>query len=402
NGFKINVAGHSFGYSGDTQYDPDLIKHLRDQGRLSAAQYDDLLDFFWTPDGHPKVDLVYHEAGIPPIHTDKEKLQALSEAVTARMQLVHIADKDVPAGFVPGKPSLFATHVLRPTTAQSRDEILMDTMRMVSYLYDIPSDTLENLLRGAEICRYPKNTLILRKGPVGKNEPLQFFIIADGEVLVRDDRRLVTKLRKADTFGEWGISHQRGFRVADVVTTRPCQCIQLTEEQYWWLVERHPVIQDRIGKIRSLLPRLELAQARQQLRTGANTSETLSVITHMTIGQLSGLAIFSHVRTYKKGQHIIVQGEQTDGFYILLSGHLIATVRSLTVGDLSEGDIFGEMGLLEGVTRRATITVASADAEVLFVSTQNFLALLERMPAFSWGVREIAARRRDPARAVSA
>ena len=36
------------------------------------------------------------------------------------------------------------------------------------------------------------------------------------------------------------------------------------------------------------------------------------------------------------------------------------------VGELSEGDGFGEMGLLTGGTRAATITVVSADADVLF------------------------------------
>ena len=63
--------------------------------------------------------------------------------------------------------------------------------------------------------------------------------------------------------------------------------------------------------------------------------------------------------------------------------------------ELSEGDVFGEMGLLEGATREASVTVVSADAEVLFMSTQSFHHLLHTMPAFAGGIWETAALRRE-------
>ncbi|MBI3329333.1 MAG: MBL fold metallo-hydrolase, partial [Nitrospinae bacterium] len=185
NGFKIGVGGRTFGYAGDTQYDPALIQRLREQGKLSAAQCDDLLYFFWTPEGQPTVDLLYHEAGIPPIHTDIAELQALPDSLKARMHLVHIADKDVPPGFVPGKPPLFATQVLLPPTSRSRARSLLETMHLVCYLYDIPTDTLEELVRGAAVCNYPTDEVSIQQGPVGKGEPLHFYVIADGEVAVR-------------------------------------------------------------------------------------------------------------------------------------------------------------------------------------------------------------------------
>jgi CRP-like cAMP-binding protein len=394
NGLKVSFGGKTFGYSADTQYNPDLLARLREQGKLSSALYDNLMYFFWTPDGTSRVDLLYHEAGIPPIHTDKEKLRALPEPVKAQTFVVHIADKDVPEGFAPGKPPLFSTHVLLPPTERSREGLLLETLRLVAYLYDIPSETLAELLSGAEVRAYSAEEVIIRKGPVGKDEPLHFYVIADGETAVQDGRRLIATLRKADSFGEWGISHQRGFRAADVVAARPAQCIQFTEAQYWWLVERHPAIEGRISQIRSLLPRLQSAQDRAQLKAEVDASQGRSVIASMTSSQLSAFAIFSEVRAFKAGHPIVVEGEEADGFYILLSGHLTATVDGRMVGELSEGDVFGEMGLLEGGKRGATITVASADAEVLFMSTQNFQNLLEAVPSFSLGIRETAAQRR--------
>jgi CRP-like cAMP-binding protein len=394
NGFKLTFGGRTFGYSGDTQYDPAMLEDLRRRGKLPETHFRDLMYFFWTPEGEPVVDLLYHEAGIPPIHTDKEALRALPDTITSRMSLVHIADEDVPRGFAPGKPRLFATEVLLPPTPRSRRRVLLEMMRAVAYLYDIPSDTLETLLHGAEIVTYVPDEVIIRKGPVAPGEPMPFQIIADGRVSVRDGRRVITTLGKADTFGEWGISHQRGFRAADVVADRPSQAIRLGEQQYHWLVGKHSVIQERVSKIRSVLPRLQVAQEHARLKA-AREPGARSLIEHMTSSQLSAFAIFSVIKNFKQGQHILVEGDEADGFYILLSGHLAVATEGRFIGELSEGDVFGELGLLEGGTREASVTVVSADSEVLFMSTRSFQHLLQTVPAFAWGIWETAAGRRD-------
>jgi CRP-like cAMP-binding protein len=361
---------------------------------LAEPHFQDLMYFFWTPDGKPTVDLLYHEAGIPPIHTDKKALRALTDAITDKMSLVHIADKDVPRGFAPGKPRLFATQVLLPMTPRSRGRVLLGAMRHVAYLYDMPSTTLETLLHGAEIVTNFPDEVIIRQGPVAPGEPMHFQIVADGRVSVRDGRRVVTTLSRGDTFGEWGIGSQRGFRTADVVADRPTQAIRLSEEQYHWLVGKHPVIQERINKMRSLLPRLELAQERARLKAALDPG-AWSVIEHMTAGQLSGFAIFSLVKAFKQGHHVFIEKDIADGFYVLLSGHLAVGTEGRFASELSEGDVFGEMGLVKGATREASVTVASADAEVLFMSRQSFQHLLQTMPAFAGGIWETVARRRE-------
>jgi CRP-like cAMP-binding protein/L-ascorbate metabolism protein UlaG (beta-lactamase superfamily) len=394
NGFRITFGGKTFGYSGDTKYDLDLLESLRRTGGLSEDHYHDLLYFFWDTEGRPTVDLLYHEAGVPPIHTEKAKLQELTDEVKARTSLVHIADSDLPEGFSPGKPQLFGTHVLLPNTPESRRRILLETMRLVGYLYDIPVETLDELLANATILDCRRGDVIIHKGPVDRGERLYFYVVADGEMAVKDGRRLVARLVKADSFGEWGISHQRGFRIADVVAARPSQCIRFSEGQYRWLVSRHPAIQGRISRMRSVLPRLQLAQERARLKVDPALSTSRSVIETMRSNQLVAFAIFSDVKSFREGEPVIVEGDEADGFYVLLSGHLTVSVQGRTVGELSEGDVFGELGLLEGGKRGATITVVSADAEVLFMSMRNFQELLHAVPAFAWGIWETAGRRR--------
>jgi CRP-like cAMP-binding protein len=393
NGFKISVGDKSFGYSGDTQYDAALLHGLHEAGKLTSAQFRDLMYFFWTPAGAPTVDLLYHEAGIPPIHTDKQQLQALPDAVTSRTFLVHIADTDVPPGFLPAKPDLFMTHTLLPPTDAIRRQALLGTMRLVSYLYDIPVEVIKALLRDGEVREYGTDVAIIQKGPLADDAALAFYVVVDGEVAVKDGRRLIDVLTKGDSFGEWGISHQRGFRTADVVAARPSQCIEFGEERYRWLVGQYPVIQERIGVIRRLLPRLQLAQTRARMKLRADPAGRTTVLAAMSSSQLSSFALFSTVAAFNEGQPVIVEGTDADGFYVLLSGHLVATVKGRIVGELSEGDIFGEMGLLEGGRRAATVSAVSADAEVLFMSTENFRDLLYAVPAFALDVRETAAQR---------
>jgi CRP-like cAMP-binding protein len=50
----------------------------------------------------------------------------------------------------------------------------------------------------------------------------------------------------------------------------------------------------------------------------------------------------------------------------------------------------------------ATVRVASADAEILFMSRQSFQTLLQKVPAFSFGVHTAAAQRQESSRGARA
>jgi CRP-like cAMP-binding protein len=146
--------------------------------------------------------------------------------------------------------------------------------------------------------------------------------------------------------------------------------------------------------MRNLLPRLQVAQERARIKAALEPGAR-SVIEHMTSSQLSGFAIFSLIKEFKQGHHVVAEGDEADGFYILLSGHLAVGTEGRFISELSEGDVFGEAGLLEGGTREANITVVSADAQVLFMSARSFQHLLNTMPAFAVGIWETAAGHRE-------
>jgi cAMP-dependent protein kinase regulator len=62
-------------------------------------------------------------------------------------------------------------------------------------------------------------------------------------------------------------------------------------------------------------------------------------------------------RDYQSRENIIAQGEEGDYFYIIHKGEVDIYVNNTKVGSIGEGGSFGELALIYGTPRAATITV---------------------------------------------
>jgi thioredoxin reductase (NADPH) len=86
------------------------------------------------------------------------------------------------------------------------------------------------------------------------------------------------------------------------------------------------------------------------------------------------------IRRFLSGQTIIREGEPADSFFILTRG--AASVRQSgpegekEISTLKPGDFFGEIGLLSGAVRNATVR-ATAPSEVLELDAEGFRDLVE-------------------------
>jgi len=67
-------------------------------------------------------------------------------------------------------------------------------------------------------------------------------------------------------------------------------------------------------------------------------------------------------KDYKAGESIIVQGEEGDYFYIIHKGEVDVYVNNAKVGSIGEGGSFGELALIYGTPRAATIAVKEDSA----------------------------------------
>ncbi len=95
--------------------------------------------------------------------------------------------------------------------------------------------------------------------------------------------------------------------------------------------------------------------------------------------------------TLKKGALVIKQGDDRDRFlYIVKKGKL--TVQRMVSGSIvncgyaREGDIFGEVSMITGAIRAATIMSAEDGVVVLRMDKSSFLAMIRVDPEIAWKV----------------
>jgi hypothetical protein len=87
---------------------------------------------------------------------------------------------------------------------------------------------------------------------------------------------------------------------------------------------------------------------------------------------------------FAAGDTLVEQGDRGQRFYIVCRGRVaVSQVQPdgsrVTLRVLGPGDYFGEIALLEGVTRTARVS-AVTDVEVLSITQQDFRALARHVP----------------------
>ena len=90
---------------------------------------------------------------------------------------------------------------------------------------------------------------------------------------------------------------------------------------------------------------------------------------------------------FQPGEVVFNRGDPSDDFYCVVSGELTAVVTDKdgnenTLSILHSGDFFGEVGLLKGIPRTATIR-SLTHSQVFTIDKQGFLELIDKKPGFS-------------------
>jgi small-conductance mechanosensitive channel/CRP-like cAMP-binding protein len=100
---------------------------------------------------------------------------------------------------------------------------------------------------------------------------------------------------------------------------------------------------------------------------------------------------------FARGEVMTRQGDEAHWLYLILEGEALVTVRGdggleRPVARLGRGSLFGEMGLMTGAPRAATV-VAITDVECYRLDKAVFKAVLEDRPELAERAAEILARR---------
>ncbi len=112
------------------------------------------------------------------------------------------------------------------------------------------------------------------------------------------------------------------------------------------------------------------------------------------LGRVASVAAPKH---YLAGEAVVRVGAAGDAFFIILDGDARVEIPGSPV-TLEPGDFFGEMALVDGAPRAATVT-AVTDLVVLTIPRQKFLALLVAEPKVTIAIMTTLAQRLRAAQA---
>jgi CRP/FNR family cyclic AMP-dependent transcriptional regulator len=121
---------------------------------------------------------------------------------------------------------------------------------------------------------------------------------------------------------------------------------------------------------------------------------TVPLFSRCTKRELSVLSRLTTKMTIPAGQDVTRQGRFGREFIVIVIGKATVAIDGRVVATLGPGDFFGEIALLDGGPRTATVT-ADTDLVAEVMSHQEFASLLIEVPDVTRGIlRGVAARLR--------
>jgi small-conductance mechanosensitive channel/CRP-like cAMP-binding protein len=131
----------------------------------------------------------------------------------------------------------------------------------------------------------------------------------------------------------------------------------------------------------------------KKLHRALSHVDFLEVVDDKMRQELAGRA---STRLFSAGEMIVRQGEETDDFFIILKGEVAVVLESASesveVTRLGRGKFFGEMALVTGEKRKASVK-ATTDCELLVIDHDAFEHVLRQKPEVVEALSRVLAER---------
>ena len=112
---------------------------------------------------------------------------------------------------------------------------------------------------------------------------------------------------------------------------------------------------------------------------GISALEAMPLFAGVTKHDLQNILKIGEIRSFEPGQRIVERGELGDSMYIVLRG-----VAQVDVGgrfhELKPGEFFGEMALVAGKKRTATVKAGDERVDALRIGSEEFQGFLLHQP----------------------
>jgi CRP/FNR family transcriptional regulator, cyclic AMP receptor protein len=115
------------------------------------------------------------------------------------------------------------------------------------------------------------------------------------------------------------------------------------------------------------------------------------LFSHLSRRQLRRLADSTTEQRYMEGARIVREGEEGDSFFVIIEGQARVVNKSdETINELVPGDFFGEISLLDGGVRTASV-VAETPLTVLVLKRNAFRKIVSEDSAVATKLLEYVA-----------
>jgi CRP-like cAMP-binding protein len=360
--FQMEYQDQSFVYSSDHMNDPSLHKKLLEQGVISKTRFDELSNFPWDS------KVIYHESGIPPLHTPISYLDSLPDEVKKRTVIYHIAKKDFPKETLLTLAKFGIEHTLYFETSAPEYEKsyqILGLLKHIDIFGDMPASKAQEFLSIVEEERYSKGDTIITKGSKGD----KFFIIYQGNVSVDSGGNLSQRkiYGTYDYFGEVALITDQ-TRVADVIAET---------DVIVYTIERDKFTNFIVGtEFEKMLLRL----------VKIRTSDTWNLLSeseffrYCTATQKTWLeSIFIPIDLAREGA-LVREGERFDFIYIIRSGEIDVHIGEKKIATLGRGDFVGTMIEVQRDTKSRYSFMFNPPLSVFAIKKQDILKFAKQNP----------------------
>jgi len=183
-------------------------------------------------------------------------------------------------------------------------------------------------------------------------------------------------------YGDFAIQYDLRFYITDYARVEQIRDAVLTRA--WYELRRAEMtipFPIRDVTVRTLPEDYE-ARAQEQLRREVfAVLRPLPLFSPLSDAQIEQLVRGAALQQYTTGEALVQQGEAGDSLFVVRSGKVRVDLRSengqiTTVAELGSGEFFGEMSLLTGEPRTASV-VAETETEVVEVDKPDLAAVIE-------------------------
>lgn len=234
--------------------------------------------------------------------------------------------------------------------------------------------------------QYPAGSVIIRQGDL----PEKFYIITLGNADVEHDGpggvHIIDSLGPGDFFGEIGLLKRRR-RTATVRAREDMTVMTMDQRTFANWLSTSGLVQEELQEL------VDVRERRVEERGGSDNESLAANMFDQSsakgdeetdISLPLSHSIGQGPLHFTAGEVIVHQGAPAHRFYIIIEGEVEvvqqgARGEETVVDSLNDGQYFGEIGLLEGRARTATIRAAT-DVKVLPFTREQFRSWLAKSP----------------------